>query len=73
MIGQIAFKFDPTTVKKIVIGAILAMTGPAAVALLMYVGTLHINNPMLAAAVAWLVPTAINAVKEWMAGQPITL
>lgn len=66
---QIARSFDRETLIKIGKGALIAAGGAAALALLDYLGALQINNPILAAFVAWGVPVAINAVKEWLAGQ----
>jgi hypothetical protein len=66
---QIAFSFDQVTVNKILKGALIAMTGAAALALLDYSGQIQIDNPLLASVIAWLIPTATNIVKEWMAGQ----
>lgn len=65
---QVAFSFDKATLKKIARGAIIAMTGAAAIAGLQYLGTIQISDPVLAAVVAWVVPTAINAVKEYIKG-----
>lgn len=65
---QIRYQFDKTTLKKIGRGALIAVSAGAGIALLQFVGTLEINNPTLAVLVATLVPTMINAIKEWQAG-----
>lgn len=66
---QIAHKFDKATVKKILKGALIAAGAPAAIGILEYFGALQISNAFLAAFMAWFVPTAINAIKEWRKGQ----
>lgn len=66
---QIKFAFDKTTLIKIAKGALYAISGGAAIAFLEYVGALQIDNPVWAPLIAWFVPSAINAVKEWMKGE----
>lgn len=65
---QKAFSFDRVTVGKIFRGALIAVSGSAALGLLDYFGALQIDNPAIAAAVAWAVPTLVNAVKEYIKG-----
>lgn len=65
---QLQFRFDKVTLKKIAKGAIIASTGAAALAFLNYIGTIHFDDPFLASFVAWVVPFAVNAVREWMKG-----
>lgn len=67
---QIEKSFDSATVKKIIRGAYYAVVPAAALALLNYIGSLHVSNPVLASLVVWAVPVAVNAVKEWKAGFP---
>jgi len=66
--SQKAYSFDRETVVKIGKGALIAVTGAAAIALLEYLGTVEMSNPMLVSLVAWVVPVAVNTVKEWMKG-----
>lgn len=66
---QFAYTFDEITKEKILRGALIALTGSAALGLLDYVGALKIDNLAVAAFVSWLVPTLVNVVKEWMAGE----
>ena len=66
---QIKFSFDPITQNKILKGALIALTGSAAIGLLGFFSQLQISNPILAMFVVWAVPVAINAIKELMAGQ----
>lgn len=66
---QIAFSFDKITLMKIGRGLLISATGAAAIAILTDVGALHIDNTFLASMVSLIVPTAVNAIKEWMAGQ----
>lgn len=65
---QMKYSFDKETVTKIMKGALIAMTGAAALAGLNYLGTVQFTNPILVTFVAWAVPVAVNAVKEWMKG-----
>lgn len=65
---QEKFKFDEDTIKKIGKGALIAGVGGAAIAILGYIGALDIEDPMAAGLVAWFVPFATNAVKEWAKG-----
>lgn len=66
---QKAFSFDQATIVKILKGATLAAAGAFAIYTLNFLGTVEIDNPMLASFVAWFVPTALNAVKEYVKGQ----
>lgn len=50
-------------------GALIAMTGAAALAGLDYLGTIEISNPLVATAVAFAVPTLVNIIKEWIKGE----
>lgn len=69
--SQQKFSFDKITLQKIAKGALIALSGAAGIGLLNYLGALEINNELLAMVVAWLVPTGINAIREWMKGQDI--
>ena len=66
--SQIKYSFDKDSLIKIGKGALIALTGSAALGLLDYFGKLQINNPFLAGFMVWFVPVAVNAVKEWLAG-----
>lgn len=66
---QIKNSFDKETMIKIGKGALIAITGAAGIALFDYLGTIQIDNPLLAAFIAWVVPVAINAIKEWKQGR----
>lgn len=65
---QEKWKLDSVTLKKILKGMVYAMAPAAAIAALNYVGSIKIDDPMLASLVAWGVPVAINAVREWAKG-----
>ncbi|MDI6777562.1 MAG: hypothetical protein QMD77_00030 [Patescibacteria group bacterium] len=67
---QKEFSFDAESVKKMMKGAAIAVSGAAGLALLNYVGALQFSNPVVAYVVAWAVPTLVNILKEWMAGVP---
>ena len=66
---QIAFSFDKVTLIKILKGAGIAAGGAAALAVLDFIGALKIDNPLFASFIAFLVPTLINVIKEWMKGK----
>jgi len=66
---QKAWRLDPVTLQKTLKGAIIAAGGGAALYLLQFLGTIEINQPEVAALVAWLVPTLINGVRELMKGK----
>lgn len=65
---QKAYSFDAITQNKILKGAMIALTGSAALGLLTYVGTIKIDDPTLAMFIVWLIPTISNLVREWMKG-----
>ena len=71
--NQVKYSFDQITQNKIVKGALIALTGSAAIGLLGFFGALHIDDPTLAMVVAWAVPTLTNLVKEWVSGQNASL
>jgi hypothetical protein len=60
--------FDKATLKKVATGALIAGGGAMALYVLDFVQALELNDPVLTSFVAWFVPVAINAVKEWMKG-----
>lgn len=67
--GQISGEMDPISRTKIYKGAIIALTGAVAILVLLIAFGLGIDKATLAAAVAWLVPTGVNAAKEYLAGE----
>lgn len=66
---QIRNSFDRESVKKMIKGALIAMAGAAAIGLLEYVGSLEINNPILAMVVSFGVPTLVNIIREYKSGK----
>ena len=66
---QIAFSFDKATIKKILIGALIASGAPAIIGLLGFIGTLQFSNPNITMFVAWACPVLINIVREFIKGQ----
>lgn len=66
---QIKNSLDKETLIKIGKGALIAAGGAGALYLLNALGTIEINNPILASFIAWFVPVAINAVKEYIRGE----
>lgn len=67
--GQEKWRLDAVTLKKIAKSMAYAIFPAAAIAWLNYIGTLKIDDPLLASFVAWGVPVAINAVREWSKGE----
>ena len=66
---QIAKSFDKESLLKIVKGALIAATGAGAIAFLGYIQAIQISDPILTGFIAWLVPVAVNAIREWMKGE----
>jgi len=66
---QIKNSFDNETLKKIGKGALIAMTAGLALGFFDYLGTVDFTNPTLTYLVATLTPVAVNAIKEWRAGE----
>ena len=66
---QKAFSFDRESMTKIFKGAVIAMTGSAAIAFFNYIGTIEISDHRLALVIAWIVPTGMNLVKEFIKGE----
>jgi hypothetical protein len=62
---QIKNSFDRETVIKILKGAVYAIVPAAMLALVEYIGTIKVSDPMLAAFIVWATPFAVNAIKEW--------
>lgn len=60
------YSLDKENLIKIGKGALIAGAGAAALYILNIVGTLDIGNPITASFVAWLVPTATNAIREFL-------
>jgi hypothetical protein len=60
--------FDGVTLKKIVKGACWAVGPAAGIAFFQYIGTIVVDNVVLASFIAWLVPTGINAINEYRKG-----
>ena len=67
--SQIKNTFDQATLIKIGKGAIISAIGAGVLYLLSAVGALDIGNPTLTSFIAWLVPMATNAIKEYMKGE----
>ena len=65
---QKAYSFDQETLLKIARGALIAVSGSAAIGLLNYIGTIKLEDPTATMIVAWLIPTLVNLVKEWIKG-----
>jgi len=65
---QKKYSLDVITQNKIVKGAFIASTGAFMLALLDYLGTVQIDNPLITSLIVFLTPTLVNAIKEWMAG-----
>lgn len=66
---QKKFSFDSITQNKIIRGAFIAVSGSGALALLDYLGTINIDNPVIASLIVFATPTLVNIIKEYMAGE----
>jgi len=66
---QEKWRLDRVTLRKILKGMLYAAAPAAAIAALNYIGSIKVNDPVLASFVAWGVPVAINAVREWSKGE----
>jgi len=66
---QQAYKFDKETLIKIAKGAIIASAGAAGLAFFDYVGTINVDDPVLASFLVWALPVCVNAIKEWKKGK----
>lgn len=60
------YTLDKGNLIKIGKGALIAGAGAAALFLLNALGALELTNPMLTGFVAWFVPVATNAIKEFL-------
>ena len=66
---QIANEFDPKTIKKIITGALIAVTGGIAVAFTASFAGVDAAKALLLAIVSTLVPTTVNATREYLVGE----
>ena len=64
---------DETSKIKTYRGAIIALTGAIAILILLLAYGIGINRALLGAFVAWLVPTGVNAGRQFMKGVPVEL
>ncbi len=60
------YSLDKENLIKIAKGALIAGAGAAALYLLSILGALEVGNPITASFVAWLVPVATNAIREFL-------
>ena len=61
--------FDQETLIKIGKGALIAATAAAALYILEAIGAIDVGNPIAVSFIAWIVPVATNAIKEWKKGE----
>lgn len=66
---QKKYSFDSITNNKILKGALIALTGGAAISLLTYLQGQDLGNVTINGVVALLVPTLVNAIREYMKGE----
>lgn len=66
---QLKYSFDEITQNKIVKGALIALTGGAAISLLTFLQGQDFGDATINGLVAWLVPTLLNAAREYMKGE----
>ena len=67
--NQQAYKLDKASLIKILKGGCIAATATFALFVLDAVGTIEVNNLMLAGFLTWFTPFAINFIKEWKKGE----
>ena len=67
--SQVKNSFDKKTIKKIIRGALIAGTGAVGLFILNSMGQLQISNPILVSFLAWAIPVATNAIREWTKGK----
>ncbi len=68
---QIQYKnqFDKITQNKIVRGALIALSGGAAISLLTFLQGQDFGDATINGLVAWLVPTLVNMTREYLKGE----
>ena len=66
--AQIKNKLDRESVGKIFRGAAIASTAAFGLYLLSALGAIEIESPVLVSLLAWFIPFATNAIKEWKKG-----
>jgi len=69
MPSQLANSFDPKTKKKIVVGFLLALSGGISVFLIAMFMGVDAAKSIVAGVVSTAMPTVVNAIKEYMAGE----
>jgi hypothetical protein len=65
---QTSNAFDVITLKKILKGALISACGAGSIYALSIFGALEIQDPGLASLVAFIVPSLINLIKEYVKG-----
>jgi hypothetical protein len=70
--GQVKNSFDAVTLGRIGKGILYAVILPAVIALLQYLGTIDFGNTTITMIVAFVIPTLVNIVKEFMKGKEVT-
>lgn len=69
MADQVAYKFDKASLKKIGMGMFWAVWPAAALAVVGYIQTeVKIDNPIIIAILAWLLPNIQNTIKQFIKG-----
>ena len=66
---QVKNSFDKETLIKIGKGALIALTGGAAISVLTYLQSQDFGVTFINGFIAWVVPVTINAIKEYLKGQ----
>lgn len=61
-----ALSLNKEEIRKVCKGAAIAATGAFALFVLSWLGALDIQDPIAASFIAWLVPTATNAIKQYI-------
>ena len=66
---QQSYKFDKTTIIKILKGGLISATGAGSLYILNALGAVHFTNPYLTSFLAWFIPFSTNFIHEWMKGK----
>jgi hypothetical protein len=66
---QIAYKWDNETVRKSLKGLLFAILGGAGLGFFNWIGTIHVDNPLLAEVLVTLLPGAAHTFYQWIRGK----
>ena len=70
---QTPYKLDKESVFKVLKGGLIAATGAFGLYILNAIGEIEVSNPTLVSFIAFLIPTFVNLIKEWVRGEKVEL